>query len=139
MKVFSKQFTAFLALMAVYTLVFRISLSHFLTDYSPLGIALSAAIYSIIIFFTAFFLGKADGQKNAFFDIGLRWNLGSMFIWSAVSFAWFFWGKPAEYEYAVQIIRALLIWGFITLFHVGIFLWVRRKTIKGIHRSEIFE
>ncbi len=139
MKVFSKQFSLFLLAMAIYTLVFRMCLSHFLTNSNPIAAGISSIVYGIIIFFTAFFLGKSDGQKNAYFDIGLRWNIGSMIIWTIVSLAWFYFGKPAQYEFAVQILSALFIWGIIAIIHVGLFLWIRRKTIKGIHRSEIFE
>lgn len=139
MKVFSKHFIIFLALLTTITLLFRIGLSHFLTEFQPTWITVIPIGYGIICFFSGFFLGMADGQKNSFYDIGLRWNLGTMIIWTAVSLAWFLWGNPAEIEHIAQISYPLIIWSVIVIVHVGFFLWVRRKTIKGIHKSEIFE
>jgi len=139
MKVFSKQFIIFLILFASYTIVFRIGLSHFLREYQPTWLGFISIFYGVIIFITAFILGWSDGQKNVFFDIGLRWNLGSLIIWSVISALWLLLGHPADLESVYQLIHPLFIWGSIAIVHTGFFLWLRRKTIKGIHKSEIFE
>jgi len=139
MKLISKQYLLYLSTVVIYTLVFRIFLSHFISNYSPVMILIVAVAYGALMFITAFYLGKSDGISNGFFDIGLRWHLGTMILWTLVSLAWLYFGNKAESEHPVQVYHTLLIWSFFAIAHIIVFLVVRRKTIKGIHKSEIFE
>jgi hypothetical protein len=138
MKVFTKQLIIFAILMALYTLIFRIILSYCIGHSSWILLGASSLLYFGIIFFTAFFLGKADAQKNPFFDLGLRFHLTSYVVWAGVSFGWFYLGNPHKYEHVTDILHPLLYWGFIVIMHTIIFLFTRKDTIRGIRRDEIF-
>ncbi len=138
MKVFTKPLLIFALLMALYTLGFRIGLSHCIgqSDWVLLGVI--SAAYFAIIFFTAFFLGKSDAQENPFFDLGLRFHLTSFVVWTAVSFGWFYLGKPHAYEHVEDILHIVVYWGFALLVHTLVFLITRKDTIRGIRRDDIF-
>jgi hypothetical protein len=138
MKIFTKQIFLFALLMAVYTLIFRIVLSYCIGHHSWIILGSSALIYFCAIFFTAFFLGKADAQENPFFDLGLRFHVISYLIWGGVSFGWFYLGYPHKYEHVEDILHPLLYWGFLLILHTVIFLYTRKDTIRGIRKDEIF-
>lgn len=138
MKIFTRQLNYFMLLMAVYTLLFRMGLSHFMDHDSWIWLVAISLAYGIAIFFTAFFLGRADGQSNPFFDLGLRFHLSSYIIWGLVSFGWYYLGNPNQWEQPLQILYILIFWGAIVLCHVVAFLIMRRDTIRGIHKDELF-
>ena len=138
MKIFTKQLIIFAILMAVYTLAFRIGLSYCIGKSAWIFLGISSLVYGGAIFFTAFFLGKSDAQGNPFFDLGLRFHVTSYLIWAAVSFGWFYLGKPFHYEHVSDILHVLVFWGFLIILHTVIFLITRKDTIRGIRKDEIF-
>ncbi|MFA6128286.1 MAG: hypothetical protein WC699_13370 [Bacteroidales bacterium] len=138
MKILTKQLIIFALLIAVYTLIFRAGLSYCIGHHVWILLGASSLIYSGLIFFTAFFLGKSDAQQNPFFDLGLRFHITSYLIWGAVSFGWFYLGNPHKYEHVEDILQVLIFWGFIIILHTVIFLYTRKDTIRGIRKDEIF-
>ena len=138
MKIFTRQLILFAILLAVYTLLFRIGLSYSIGHSAWILLGISSLVYGVTIFFTAFFLGKADAQENPFFDLGLRFHVTTYLIWALVSFGWFYLGNPHHYEHVTDILHVLLYWGFILILHTVIFLITRKDTIRGIHKDEIF-
>ncbi len=128
----------FALLMAIYTLLFRIVLSYCIGHSAWLLLGFAAFAYGLIIFFTAWFLGKSDSQGNPFFDLGLRFHLTTYVIWAAVSFGWFYLGNPNRYENVTDIINILIWWGLVVILHVIVFLLTRKDTIRGIRKDEIF-
>lgn len=138
MKIFTKHLNIFMLAMAIYTLAFRIGLSNFMDSQQWIWLGLTSLGYFVALFFTAFFLGRADGQQNPFFDLGLRFHISSYLIWAAVSFGWFYLGKPNQWEHVTQIFHVLLYWGVILICHAIAFFITRRETIRGIHKRDIF-
>lgn len=78
-------------------------------------------------------------MNNLLFDAGFRWNLTTFIVWGAASEAWVLLGLHSLHEkiWIVQI--TLLIWSGFLLLHFILFLILRRRTIKGVHKSDIFE
>ncbi len=138
MKIFTRQLIIFAILMAVYTLLFRVILSYCIGQMAWVLLGATSLIYSASIFFTAFFLGKADAQENPFFDLGLRFHVTTYVIWSAVSFAWFYLGNPHQHEHVTDILHPMLYWAFFLILHTIVFLITRKDTIRGIRMDEIF-
>ncbi len=138
MKILTRQLAFFAILMAVYTLAFRIGLSYCIGHSAWVLLAITSMVYCVSIFFTAWFLGKSDGQENPFFDLGLRFHVTSYLVWSAVSFGWFYLGNPHKYEHVTDILSVLIWWGFFLLVHILIFLITRKNTIRGIRKEDIF-
>jgi hypothetical protein len=138
MKILTKKLFIFAFLMAAYTLAFRVGLTYSIGHSAWLFLAISSIVYGVTIFFTAFFLGKADAMENPFFDLGLRFHVTSYLVWAAVSFGWFYLGKPHHYEHVTDILHPLMYWGCILIVHAVVFLVTRKDTIRGIHKDEIF-
>jgi hypothetical protein len=91
--------------------------------------------YGAAIFATAWMTGKRDGMNNFLFDARFRWNLTTFIVWGAVSEGWFLLELHSAHESIRVVHITLLIWsGFLILF-----LILRRRTIKGVHKTNIFE
>jgi hypothetical protein len=139
MKVLSPNLLLFALLLLVYTLLFRWGLSSLLTAERFLWVILISVAYGSIIFLTAWTTGKRDGMNNFLFDAGFRWNLTTFIVWGAASEAWFLMGFQSAHE-AIRIVHiTLLIWSGFLLLHFILFLILRRRTIKGVHKTNIFE
>jgi len=83
--------------------------------------------------------GRRDGRENFLFDAGFRWNFTTFIVWGAVSEAWFLLDLGSIHE-PIRIVHiTLLIWSVFLLLHFILFLILRRRTIKGVHKTDIFE
>jgi hypothetical protein len=139
MKIVSRNLLLFAFLLLVYTILFRFGLSSLLTAEKWIWVILISVFYGAIIFVTAWMTGKRDGMNNFLFDAGFRWNLTTFIVWGVASEAWFLLGLHSQYE-TIRIVHiTLLIWSGFLLLHLILFLILRKRTIKGVHKSDIFE
>jgi hypothetical protein len=139
MKIITRNLLLFASLLLVYTVLFRFGLSSLLSAEKWIWVMIIAVLYGALIFVTAWMTGKRDGKENFLFDAGFRWNLTTGIIWGLASEAWFLLGFHSEYESIRAVHITLLIWsGFIVL-HFILFLILRRRTIGGVHKKDIFE
>ena len=139
MKIISRNLLLFAFLLLVYTLLFRFGLGRLLTTEKWFWVIIIAVLYGAMIFVTAWMTGKRDGMENFLFDAGFRWNLTTFVVWGAASEAWFLLDLHSAYE-SIRIVHiTLLIWSGFLLLHFILFLILRRRTIKGVHKTDIFE
>jgi len=139
MKIISRNLLLFALLLFIYSVLFRFGLSTLLTAERWVWVVLISVAYGASIFVTAWMTGKRDGMNNFLFDAGFRWNLTTFIVWGAVSEAWFLLGLHSRYE-SIRIVHiTLLIWSGFLILHFILFLILRRRTIKGVHKSDIFE
>ena len=138
MKIFTKHLLIYAGLMALYTLAFRIGLSYCIGHSAWVLLGAAAIVYGIVIFFTAWLLGKAENMRNSFFDLGFRMHLTTYLVFTAVSLGWFYLGNPHPRERIQDILQVLIIWGVIVVIHIIVFLITRKNTIRGIRKDEIF-
>jgi len=140
MKIISRNLLLFAALLLVYTLLFRFGLGQLLTAEKWFWVIIIAILYGGIIFITAWTTGKRDGMENFLFDAGFRWNFTTFLVWGAASEAWFLLDLHSAYESIRVVHITLLIWSGFLLLHFLLFLILRRRrTIKGVHKTDIFE
>jgi hypothetical protein len=139
MKIITRNLLLFASLLLLYTVLFRFGLSSLLTAEKWTWVMIIAVLYGALIFVTAWMTGKRDGKENFLFDAGFRWNLTTGIVWGLASEAWFLLGFHSQYESIRAVHITLLIWsGFIVL-HFILFLILRRRTIGGVHKKDIFE
>jgi len=139
MKIVSRNLLLYALLLLIYSVLFRFGLSTMLTAERWVWVVLISVAYGAAIFFTAWTTGKRDGMNNFLFDAGFRWNLTTFIVWGAVSEAWFLMGFQSVHE-PIRIVHiTLLIWSGFLFLHFILFLILRRRTIKGVHKSDIFE
>lgn len=139
MKIITRNLLFFAGLLFAYTLLFRLGLSSLLTAEKFGWVALISVFYGGIIFVTAWMTGRNDGRENFLFDAGFRWNMTTFLIWGVASEAWFLLGLHSAYE-SIRIVHiTLLIWSGFLVLHFILFLILRKRTIKGVHKTDIFE
>lgn len=139
MKIVSRNLLLYALLLLIYTVVFRFGLSSLLTAEKWIWVIIIAVAYGALIFVTAWMTGKRDGMNNFLFDAGFRWNLTTFIVWGAASEAWFLLGFHSVQE-SIRIVHfTLLIWSGFLILHLILFLILRRCTIKGVHKTNIFE
>jgi hypothetical protein len=139
MKIFSRNLLLFAFLLLVYTLRFRFGLGSLLTAEKYGLVAIISVLYGAIIFVTAWTTGRRDGKENFLFDAGFRWNMTTYVVWGMASEARFLLGLHSKHESIRVVHITLLIWGVFLLLHFILFLILRRRTIKGVHKMDIFE
>jgi hypothetical protein len=139
MKIISRNLLAFATLLLIYTVLFRFGLNRLLTAEKWIWVMVISVIYGAMIFVTAWMTGRRDGKENFLFDAGFRWNLTTFIVWGAASEAWFLLGLHSAYESIRVVHITLLTWSGFLILHFMLFLILRRRTIKGIHKTDIFE
>jgi len=139
MKIVSRNLLLYALLLLIYTVLFRFGLSSLLAAERWVWVILIAVAYGAIIFVTAWMNGKRDGINNFLFDAGFRWNLTTFIVWGAASEAWFLLGFHSAHEAIGVVHITLLIWSGFLILHLILFLILRRRTIKGVHKTNIFE
>jgi hypothetical protein len=139
MKFITKNLIVYAVLLFVYSVVFRYALSGVL-DAEKFNLAYIAGIvYGILIFVTAWNLGKAHSVKKFIFDAGLGFNLTTYIIWGLVSELWFILGFNSRYETIKAVHYTLIIWGVFVIIHFIIYWRLKSRTIRGVLKSEIFD
>jgi len=139
MKIISRNLLLFAGLLFAYTLLFRFGLSSLLTAEKFGWVAVISILYGGIIFMTAWMTGRRDGRENFLFDAGFRWNTTTFLVWGVASEAWFLLDLNSVYESIRMVHITLLIWSVVLVLHFMLFLILRKRTIKGVHKTEIFE
>jgi hypothetical protein len=119
--------------------MFRFGLSTFLNQEKYQLVAFIAITYGVLLFLSGWVLGKKHGINSLKFDIGLGFHLAGFLSWTLISLFWFLLGFNSPKESIDSLYYAILIWGVFLVIHIIIFLILRRNTIKGIHKSEIFD
>ena len=139
MKIISRNLLLFATLLLIYTLLFRFGLGALLTQKKWFWVVIISVLYGGLIFVTALMTGRRDGKENFLFDAGFRWNFTTFVVWGVASEAWFLLGLHSTYESIRAVHITLFIWGGFLFLHFILFLILRRRTIKGVHKTDIFE
>jgi hypothetical protein len=139
MKIISRNLLLYALLLFVYTILFRFGLGSLLTAELFFWVIIISVLYGGMIFITAWTTGKRDGMENFLFDAGFRWNLTTFIVWGVASEAWFLLGLHSAHETIRMVHITLLIWSGFLFLHLLLFLILRRRTIKGVHKTDIFE
>ncbi len=139
MQILSKNLLLFAALLLIYTFLFRFGLGSLLTAEKWVWVMVISVVYGAFIFFTAWMTGRRDGKENFLFDAGFRWNLTTFIVWGAASEAWFLMGLHSAHESIRVVHITLLVWAGFLILHLILFLILRKRTIKGVHKTDIFE
>ena len=139
MKFISKNLIAYSFLLLAYSLIFRYTLSSLLDAEKFILAMVSGVVYGVLIFITAWILGKAHSVKKFVFDAGLGFNVTTYIVWGLVSELWFILGFNSKYESIISVHYALIIWGVFLVLHFLLYWRLRSKTIKGVLKSEIFD
>ena len=139
MKFITKNLIAYAILLLIYSVIFRYTLSSLLEAEKFIPAMISGVVYGVLIFITAWILGKAHTIRKFVFDAGLGFNVTTYIVWGLVSELWFILGYNSKYENIRSVHYTLIIWGVFLIIHFLIYWRLRSRTIKGVLKSEIFD
>jgi hypothetical protein len=124
---------------AVLTLIFRFCLSHGIQNQSWLTIILSSLLYFATIFSAGWYFGKKDHEHLPIFDIGFRFHFTNYVVYNIISLLWFELGFASIYERKSTIAVIAVNWGIFLLLHAVFYFWIRKRTINGMDKDDLFE
>ncbi len=133
----SKNLKIFVILFTVYTLVFRYILYLSIIHHNHTLTWSTSIIYGIVIYLTAFLLGKADNLKSGRLSLGFKYHLAVYIIYNTIAILWYLSGY-LRYESLKIIFIIILFWGLGLLLHVFQNLKNHKETIRGVPKDEIF-
>lgn len=139
MKVLSKNLKYFAIFFFIGAIVFRYSLSHFLENHSYNLIWIIAVIYFFFNFIIGWFFGKRDYESLPLYDIGFRFHFVTYLLFNIVSAAWFLFDFHSHSENIRIVYFIALFWGIGLLIHFIFYLIVRKNSLNGLNKEEIFE
>lgn len=139
MKIFNGFVALHAVLFCVYTVTFRYYLSRSLIAGNYHLPWIFAALYGILVFTTAWNLGSKKSKRILVMDAGLPFHASTYFVWGLVSEIWFLLGYSAPQESIGTVHLTLLVWSVFLAAHTIFFFILRKNTVKGISKSEIFE
>jgi hypothetical protein len=91
------------------------------------------------MFMAGWIFGKKDGNYLPFANVGFLFNLTTYVIFHLITMIWFVFGLNAVSEMIASVYWGAIIWGILLVPHFILFLWARKKSIKGLEKEELFE
>ncbi len=135
----TKNLKIFSILFFLYTIIFRYLLSHSITNNEPTLKWIAAIIYGILIFITAFMLGKSENISTGVIYVGFKYHLFSYIIFNLIALLWYAMKFSSKYENINFVLIVIGIWGAIVLLHFIFTLLSSKSAVKGIPKEDIFE
>ncbi|MGB1318780.1 MAG: hypothetical protein ACPG5W_11255, partial [Flavobacteriales bacterium] len=126
-------------ILLITSILFRYLLSWSLSNSYFTGVWIVAALYFVSVYVLVWRFSIQDKKHLPVFDLGFRFHLVTYLIWVLVSYAWFLFGDVSEHEHILQLHISSIIWGVLIAIHFSVFWINRKKGLKGLDRTEIFE
>lgn len=139
MKILTPCLLRFVFVSAILSVIFRYMLSYGIENRLTAVIILAAVMYGVLLFIAGWYFGKGDAQYLPVLDIGFRFHLATYLIHVGISELWFLLGFNSSMERIGTVHITAIIWGGFLLIHFIIFMYARKKSIRGLDRSELFE
>ena len=139
MKIITMPLLKYALILIIITLFFHFFLSTAL-DYGYFNyVGIVAIVYGITVFIVAWYFAKKDNEYLPWYDIGFRFHLSTYIIHNVIANIWISGGLNSRYEKISSVADTALYWGLGLVLHFIFFLIVKRRTIKGLKKSEIIE
>lgn len=139
MKIFTKNLIFFSIAFMAGAVVFRHGLSYAIGNRLHGLLWAIAGAYFLYNLLTGWFFGKRDYESLPLFDLGFRFHFAAYLIFNLVSWGWFKFGLESQFEHIGIVYTTALFWGIGLVIHFIFFLVLRKESIKGIHKEDIFE
>ena len=129
----------FTLLTILLTVLFRIALSSFITNQMIVAVVMTSIVYGVLMWFNGSFFGRKDYEDLPIYDVGFRFHLTTFLTHNLISILWFTFGFQSKYESVRIIYLTAAIWSLFLLAHFIYYLSVRKSTVNGLDREDLFE
>ena len=129
----------FTILTILLTVLFRIALSSFITNQMIVAVVMTSIVYGVLMWFNGSFFGRKDYEDLPIYDVGFRFHLATFLTHNVISILWFSFGFQSKYESVRIIYLTAAIWSLFLLTHFIYYLSVRKSTVNGLDREDLFE
>jgi len=119
--------------------LFRYLISWSLTNSHFHGVWMVSAVYFISLTVMIWRFSILDKKHLPLYDLGFRFHVATFFIWLLVSHIWFEFGSISPHEEIIQLNVSSVIWLIILVIHFIVYRLTRKKSFKGLKKSDIFE
>jgi hypothetical protein len=139
-KYLTPPFWGFVAAAFVIAVGFHFCHSAAVRAHSMGYVELSGIGYFGLMFAAGWFFGVRDAKYLPIYDIGFRWHLATFIVTYAVAQMWFAVGlnAPQESLKAIEENIIRLIWAIVLIIHFVVYLVLRRRSIRGLSKKELF-
>ena len=139
MKTITKQILEFTITAFVLSVSFRILLSFSIENkLNFLGI-LTAILYGSLMFVAGWYFGQKEKRNLPILDIGFRYHLITFLIHNGVSILWFSLGLSSKFENLNSVISTTIYWSPLLIIHFVCYLLIKKKTVDGLNKENIFD
>ena len=125
--------------LAISSFLFRVFISWALSNEYFTGVWFIAALYCLSVYLLIWKFSVLDKKILPIYDLGFRFHLVTYIVWVVISYLWFSFGNISSHENMNQVHISSLYWLLTLIVHFCIYLFSRRKTIKGLKKTEIFD
>jgi hypothetical protein len=139
MKILSLNQLRFAAAFFVLTLFIQAAITILLNAEKFALVWIPIPFYIIIVFIAGWYLGRKDNEILPLAVTGFKFHLITYLVANGISLAKHQLGLASIYESINSVYLTIILWGLGLLLHYILFLIVRKGSIKGISKSEIFE
>jgi hypothetical protein len=123
----------------ILVIIFRYFLGYGLENNSHTIIILSSVFYTVGMFAAGWYFGKKDGNYLPIYDVGFRFHCTTYLVHNTISILWTILKITTCYQKIESLIFTVFFWGFLLFIHFIFFLIARKRSFKGLNKSDLFE
>lgn len=135
MRFINKYILAFLLILISTAVTFYLALQHFLETQQYNYISFLSIGYMLIIFFSAFILGKKDIYEGYY---GFNYHFFTYVVCNAVPLI-LVRANVIDTTFEDGTYKVMATWGVGVFVHFIVFIVLRRRSLKGFDKKEIFD
>jgi len=135
MNFINKYVVTFALIATVICASFFMAMEYFITNGIYSMLLVSAILYAAFMFILGMFIGSKDIYEGY---IGLNYHLTTYAICNIVPLVLICTGLVTKFTYH-HIFSIMLFWGVFTIPHIIAFITMRKRSIRGIDKKELFD
>jgi|AntAceMinimDraft_12_1070368.scaffolds.fasta_scaffold233873_1 hypothetical protein len=139
MKYITKNLVIHAVIFLLASFLFRYLISLSLSNGYFSGVWIVAAVYFLSLTLMIWKFSILDKKHLPLYDLGFRFHVATYIVWVFASYTWFMFGNLSTHENMIQLHISSIIWFVILGVHFAIFRLTRKKSFKGLKKSEIFD
>jgi L-asparagine transporter-like permease len=139
MKYITKNLLIHSVIFLLASFLFRYLMSWSLSKGYFNGVWIVSAVYFLTLTVMIWRFSILDKKHLPLYDLGFRFHVATFLVWLLVSLIWFEFGSISAHEHIIQVYIASIIWLVVLLIHFIVYRLTRKKSFKGLKKSDIFD